>query len=284
MSDDKENITRRDFLCGAASMIAGVSMLNSEVLNQQTNAPVIKALDDPNITHGKVTFKSGADTIDGYLSRPKAKGRYPIVIVVAGNTISEEYIPNTTAILAQGGFVGLAPNIFSLQTDSMSADEKRKIFITQITDEHVFRDVQAGIDYLKKQPFAKRKRIGITGFCFGGRIALMFAANSKEIDAVVPFYGTLRLPPEANRPVNPFDVASKIKAPVQGHYGLKDTGIAQSDVKKFFEMLQAQGTQAKLYNYEAEHGFFAYTRPVYNAEAAKLAQNRMLEFFRQHLK
>lgn len=284
MSDDKEKITRRDFLCGAASTIAGVSVLNSQALSQQTNAPITKALDDPGITHGKVAFKSGAGTIDGYLSRPKAKGRYPIVIVVAGNTISEEYIQNTTAILAQGGFVGLAPNIFSLQTDSMSADEKRKVFTTQITDEHVFRDVQAGIDYLKQQPFAKGNRIGITGFCFGGRIALMFAARSEEIDAVVPFYGNLRLPPEFNRPVNPFDVVGKIKAPVQGHYALKDAGITQPDVKKFFEILQAQGTRAELYTYEAEHGFFAYTRPTYNAEAARLAQNRMLEFFRQHLK
>ncbi len=281
---NKENLTRRDFICGAAAIVAGISMLGSEVLSQQSNVPTVNALDSPNITHGTVTFKSGTDTIDGYLSRPKAKGRYPVVIVVAGNRISEEYISNTTAMLAQGGFVGLAPNIFSLQTDSMSAEEKRKIATTEITDEHVFRDIQAGIDYLKKQSFVKRKRIGITGFCFGGRIALMFAARSKEIDAVVPFYGTLRLPPEANRPVNPFDVVTRIKAPVQGHYALKDTGIEQSDVKKFFEMLQAQGTKTELYNYEAEHGFFAYTRPVYNADAAKLAQRRMLEFFQKHLK
>ena len=281
---NNENLTRRDFLCGAAAIVAGASMLGSKVMGQQSNAPVVKALGDPHITHGKVTFKSGTDTIDGYLARPKAKGRYPIVIVVAGNLISEEYIPNTTAILAQGGFVGLAPNIFSLQTASMSAEEKRKIFTTQITDDRVFRDVQAGIDYLKKQSFVNRKRIGVTGFCFGGRIALMFAAKSKEVDAVVPFYGTLRLPPEANRPVNPFDIVSKIKAPVQGHYALKDAGIEQSDVKKFFALLQAQGTEAELYTYGAEHGFFAYTRPVYNADAAKLAERRMLEFFQKHLK
>ena len=278
------NLTRRDFLCGAAAIVAGVSMPGSEVMSRQSNVPAVKALDNPNITHGTVTFKSGTDTIDGYLSRPKAKGRYPLVIVVAGNQISEEYIPNTTAILAQGGFVGLAPNIFSLQTASMSAEEKRKIFTTQITDEHVFRDVQAGIDYLKKQSFVKPTRVGITGFCFGGRIALMFAARSKEVDAVVPFYGNLRLPPEFNRPVNPVDIVSKIKAPVQGHYALRDAGIEQTDVKKFFETLQAQGTKAELYNYEAEHGFFAYTRTVYNADAAKLAQSRMVEFFQKHLK
>jgi carboxymethylenebutenolidase len=284
MSDDKEKVTRRIFLCGATAIVAEFSLLNSEVMSRQPDAQVVKALNDPNITHGKVTFRSGVDTIDGYMSRPKAKGRYPIVIVVAGNTISEEYIPNTTAVLALGGFVGLAPNIFSLQTDSMSPEVKRKVFTMQITDEHVFRDVQAGIDYLKEQPFVKRGSIGITGFCFGGRIALLFAAKSNEVDAVVPFYGTLRLPPEANRPLSPFDVISKIKIPVQGHYALKDTGITHSDVQEFFKKLGAQGTRAELYNYEAEHGFIAYTRPVYNAEAAQLAQNRMLDFFKQHLK
>jgi hypothetical protein len=93
-------LTRRDFLCGAAAIVAGVSMLGSEVMSQQSNVPLVKALDNPNLMHGKVTFKSGKGTIDGYLSRLKAKGRYPIVIVVAGNQISEEYISNTTAILA----------------------------------------------------------------------------------------------------------------------------------------------------------------------------------------
>lgn len=280
----KDVLTRRDFLCGAAAIMAGVSVFNSDVSSQGTNAPVIKALDDPTIRHGKVTFRSGTYTIDGYLSRPKARGRYPLVLVVAGNKISEEYIPNTTAILAQGGFVGLAPNIFSLQTDSMSAEEKQKTFRTEITDEHVFRDLQAGIDYLKKQSFVKGKRVGITGFCLGGRIALMFAARSREVGAVVPFYGTLRLPPEANRPIGPFDVVDRISAAVQGHYALKDAGIEQADVKKFFEMLQKQGTKTELYNYEVEHGFFAYTRPVYNADAAKVAQSRMLRFFEKHLR
>jgi len=276
---NQENLTRREFLCGSAAMAAVTSM----AVSQQSSGVMTKALDDPQVTHGKVTFKRGALTIDGYLSRPKATGRYPAVIVVAGNQISEEYIPNTTAMLAQGGFVGLAPNIFSLQTEAMSAEEKRKVFLTEITDEHVFQDVQAGLAYLHQQSFVRRGRAGITGFCFGGRIALMFAAQSNEIAAVVPFYGTLRLPPEANRPVNPFDVVGKISAPVQGHYALKDAGIAQADVKRFFALLEAQGTKTELYNYEAEHGFFAYTRPVYQAEAARLAQRRMLEFFRKHL-
>src|SRR5258708_33945445 len=117
-----ENIGRRDFLRGGAVAIAGASMVAPPMPRQAPNAPP-KALDDPNIIHGKVWFPSGSETIDGYLSHPKAKGIFPIVIVVAGNTIAEEYIPNTTAMLAQAGFAGLAPNIYSLQVETMTAAE-----------------------------------------------------------------------------------------------------------------------------------------------------------------
>jgi len=165
---NKENLTRRDFLCGAAAIVAGVSMLGSEVMNQQSNVPVVKALDNPNITHGKVTFKSGTDTIDGYLSRPKAEGRYPIVIVVAGNRISEEYIPNTTAILAQGGFVGLAPNIFSLQTDSMSAEEKRRIATTEITTSMFFGTFRLALIISKNNHSLSASVLALPAFALAG--------------------------------------------------------------------------------------------------------------------
>jgi len=281
---DNEQVTRRHFLCGATATIAGISLFDSGTISQERETGLIKALNDPNIVHGLVRFRSGTETVDGYLSHPKAAGRYSVVIVVPGNTISEEYIANTTAILAQAGFVGLAPNIFSLQTDSMSPEQKREVFTTKITDEHVFGDIQAGIDYLKEQPFVEHGRIGIAGFCFGGRVALLFAARSDQVGAVVPFYGTLRLPAEANHPLSPLDVANRIKAPVQGHYALKDSGIRQSDVQELFKILRSQDTPAELYNYDAEHGFFAYTRPVYNDAAAKLSRNRMLDFFKRYLK
>jgi len=142
------------------------------------------------------------------------------------------------------------------------------------------RDIQAGLDYLKSQPFVRRKRVGIIGFCSGGRYALMFTAQSNEIAAVVSFYGTLILPPRFNRKRTPFDVIEQIRVPVQGHYGTKDNNAPVADAKRFEEALRAQKTPAEIFTYETGHGFFAYNRDeAYQPEAAKLAKERMLTFF-----
>jgi carboxymethylenebutenolidase len=282
-SDSVSNgVTRRAFILNAS--VAGFCLLNCETSAQQIEPrDVPKALDDKTVAHAKVRFKSGTGIIDAYLARPKKKGRYPIVIVVTGSSIGDEYVRNMTAMLAQEGFVGVAPNIFSLQKETMTLDEKRKVFAEQITDERIFQDLQAAIDYLKTQNFIKRGKIGITGFCFGGRCALMFAARSKEIGAVVPFYGNLRTPPFANRKEDPLDVLEKIKAPVQGHYAQNDAEIPTEQLNRFQESLKVAGTKVEIFTYEAPHGFFSYNRPTYNAVAAKLAWSRTVEFLRRQL-
>lgn len=277
-------LTRRDFLY-ATSVAAGLCLIGCEAAVAQTpNVPIAKALEDPNVIHGQVTFPSGTEVIDGYLSRPKAKGKYPVVLVIAGNKISDEYIRNTTAMLAQSGFVGFAPNIYILQTDSMSAEEKRNVFVKQITDERIFRDIQAGIDYLRRQTFVKRGRVGVMGFCFGGRCALMFAARSSEVGAVVPFYGNLKTPTFANRAIDPVEVVKLIKAPVQGHYAKDDSEIPAEQLQKFAEDLRAQKTPVEIFTYEAKHGFFSYTGRAYDAAATQLAWSRTTTFLKHYLK
>jgi carboxymethylenebutenolidase len=283
LENSNEKFTRRNFIL-KASAVTGFCLLNCEISAQQTETPQIaKALDDENVIHGKVNFKSGDGEIGAYLSRPKKKGHYPIVIVVSGNTFDEEYIQNTTAMLAQKGFIGVSPDIYSLQKPTMTAEEKRKVFAERITDERIFQDLQATIDYLKKQDFVNGKRIGITGFCFGGRCALMFAAESKEIDAVAPFYGNLRTPPFANRKKDPLDVLSRIKAPVQGHYSNTDAEIPLEQLKIFEESLKKQSTEVEIFTYDAPHGFFAYTRKSYNAEATQASWQRAADFFKSTL-
>lgn len=282
-------IERRSFLMGVAAAVVGTA-LGSEALGQQPS----KALDDPDITHGKVTFKSGSEIIGGYLARPKKKGRYPAVIIVPGNRIEEPYISETAAMLAQSGFVGLAVNIYHLMPvsanpeaspTSASPQEQLNIVANKMPDELTMQDIQAGLDYLKSQPFVKRKRMGIMGFCSGGRYALMFTAQSKEIAAVASFYGTLILPPIFNRKRTPFDVIKQIKVPVQGHYGTKDNNAPPADAKRFEDSLRAQNTPVEIFTYETGHGFFAYNREeAYQPEAAELAKERMLTFFRRHLR
>jgi carboxymethylenebutenolidase len=281
--DEGRKVLRRAFI-QKASLLAGVCLLDCDAFaGQADRSKMVRTLDDDEVIHGKVNFQSGHDRIDAYLSRPKKEGRFPIVLVVAGNTFDEEYIQDMTVKLAQAGLIGVSPNILSLQKDSMTAEEKRRVFAEEITDDRIFQDLHATISYVKTQRFAGKRKIGITGFCFGGRCALMFAARSKDIGAVVPFYGNLRTPPFANRKEDPLDVLSKIKAPVQGHYAQNDAEIPPDQLRTFEETLKKQGTGVEVFTYNAPHGFFAYNRKSYNDEAAKLSWQRASEFLKKTL-
>lgn len=276
---ERSENSRRKFI-RTASALAGFCLLNCDLPGQVQNAASYdSALEDENILTERVRFKSGEGEIDGFLSRPEKKGHYPIIVVVSGSTFDDAYIQSMTAKFAQANFVAISPDIFSLQKRDMAPEEKRKVFAEQITDENIFRDIAAAIDYLKQQKFVKKNKIGITGFCFGGRCALMFAALHKEVDAVVPFYGNLKTPGFANRKQDPVDMVREIKVPVQGHYSENDNEIPLDQLKKFEADLKSQGTEVQIFTYNAPHGFFASNRKSYNAEAAQLSWQRALDFF-----
>lgn len=280
----RRSITRRDVLRGSAA-IATVCILGCDSGAAQGTAQpnIMKALDDPGIEQGFVDFQGGHDRINAYMARPKAKGKYPVVLVVTGNTITEEYIPNTAAKLAQAGFVGFAPNIFWLQKEAMDSAEKRRVFADQITDSHIYADLFASLKFLRSHPFVKRGKAGITGFCFGGRCALMFAVQCSDIAAVVPFYGNLKTPEFAKRNQDPVDVVNKIKAVVQGHYSNADAEIPLTQLNQFEHDLKLHNAKTEFFSYDAPHGFFAYTRNTYRAEAATLAWQRTVDFLHKSL-
>jgi carboxymethylenebutenolidase len=283
-----EEITRRTFLSQAA-IFAGYCVfaceLDAQQLTNRYGDPPVQALDDKNVIQGKVTFQSGTEDLDAYLARPNKKGRFPVVVVVAGNPPYEEYVRNMTAMFAQIGFVGIAPNIYSVQKGATTLDQLRKILAEKITDEKIFRDIRSSISYAKKQGFGKSNRVAITGFCFGGRCALMFAANyPKEVRAVVPFYGNLKTPAFAGRKVDPVDVVARIRVPVQGHYAENDPEIELTQLKAFETGLKKNNVDDQIFIYPgAPHGFFSYIHPTYNAEAAKLAWQRTAAFLKEHL-
>ena len=170
---------RRSFLRGATATFATLTVVTSQGASAQTQQPPTRVLDDPKIRHGRVVFKhNGTDSIDGFLARPKAEGVYPAVLVIAGNKITEEYIPNTCAALAVAGFIGLAPNIFHPLPDDAPRNDYDK-YLKNHTELDVLDDIQAGASYLRTQPFVSPGGMGIVGFCFGGRIAMLYSARSR---------------------------------------------------------------------------------------------------------
>jgi carboxymethylenebutenolidase len=277
LDDDCNNEVndRRSFLRGVTATVATLAVLPGRDIPAQTPAPPTRVLDDPKIQHGRVVFKhSGADSIDGFLARPKAEGVYPAVLVIAGNKITEEYIPNTCAALAVAGFVGLAPNIFHPLPDDAPRNEYDK-YLGKHTELDVLDDIQSGASYLRSQTFVSPGGMGIVGFCFGGRIAMLFAARSREIDAVVPFHPGPMKAPELKRLV----------VPVQIHHGTADKAVSVTESQNTEKILKAQHTPVELFTYEgADHGFLAYTRPFYKPEYAQLAWTRVTQFLRKNLK
>lgn len=276
--DCNDNVAdRRSFLVAASATIAGLMIPHGQGVNAQTRPPETRVLDDPTIQHGRVNFRhNGADTIDGYLARPRREGSFPAVLVIAGNKISEEYIPNTCAALALAGFVGLAPNIFHPLPDSTpSNNEAYAKFLANHTELDILDDIQSGVSYLRAQPFVHAGGMGVVGFCMGGRLAMLFGARSREIDAVIPFHPA---------PMKEREIA-RLRVPVQIHHGTADRAVAASETQNTEKVLRAQGTPVEVFLYEgADHGFLAYTRPFYKPDAARLAWTRTTQFLRKHLK
>lgn len=264
---------RRAFLAGTAATMVTLAALKISGIAQVQNAPT-RVLDAPNILHGKVTFKSGNEQIDGYLARPTAKGKHRAVLVVAGNRITEEYIPNTCAALAVAGFVGLAPNIFHTIPDSAQTPAEIEKALEGRTEDDYLRDIRAGADYLRSQSFVKSGGMGILGFCSGGRRAMLYADKYQDIKAVVPYHPATMKPEEV----------AHLKVPVQIHLGTADRHIPVADIKELERVFRAQGTPIEVYLYDgADHGFLAYTRPYYKVDAALLSWQRTIAFFNRYL-
>lgn len=278
-------VDRRTVLRGAASgVVAGVA--GAATLEAREAAAEDKgALKSPRVIAEMVRYKNGSDTINAFLARPRARGKFGAVIVIPGIFGLDNYIKETTAQLADAGLVGLAVDFYSRKPVPQTNDFTvlRSFVGENAPDKQIVSDAQAGIDYLKKQNFANGK-FGITGFCMGGRITLLTAAMSPDIRAASPYYGPVRAAGPTN--IAPFDHVSKIKAAVQGHYGATDMNPKPEDVRAFYAELKKTNPHAEYFIYEgAGHAFHTFDRPMsYNAAAANKAWARTIEFFQKNLK
>lgn len=267
-------LSRRELIGGAAIVSAALLAAHPAFGQAPATPPPTRVLDDPDVAHGVITMAhTDGNEIGAFLARPRRPGRYPGVLVIAGNRITEEYIPNTCAALAKAGFIGLAPDVFHpLPPDATAAEYGR--YLDTHTELNRLDDVQAGASHLRAQDFVAGCGLGVIGFCRGGREAILFGARSLEVDGIVAYHPA---------PVAPEEIP-RLRAPLLIHHGTGDTSVAIDHSRRLAGALRRRRAQVALHDYDgAEHGFLAYTRPFYRANHALLSWRRTTDFLTRRL-
>lgn len=239
--------------------------------------------DDKGLVAGMVEIPAADRKIPGYLARPAAKGRHPVILVNSEIFGVHEWVKDVCRRLAKAGYVALAPDLFVRAGDpSKLTDIKAVMDIVKATPEaQVTADTAASIRFLKSQPFADAARMGVTGFCWGGGATWVDCERFADFKAGVAWYGPLKAGPYPRTP--PLDLVKDLKCPVLGLYGGQDKGIPAADIEAMRAALKAANKPGEIIVYpEAQHGFLADYRPSYDPQASADGWKRMLAFFAAH--
>ncbi len=216
-----------------------------------------------------------------YRAQPESAAR-PAVVLVASEIFGvHEYIQDVCRRLAKLGYCAIAPELFARQGDPRQYANIPDILanITGKTpDAQVMADLDACVAWAAEQG-GDTSRLGITGFCWGGRIVWLYAAHNSTLKAGVAWYGRLTGVANEFTPQHPIDLAGAIKAPVLGLYGGQDAGIPLDSVEAMRRALAASGRKAEIHVYpDAPHAFHADYRPSYRKEPAEDGWRRMRDW------
>ena len=235
---------------------------------------------------GEVSFAVDGAQVYAYRAAPQGRTGLPVVLVVSEIFGVHEYIADVCRRLARAGYLALAPDLFARQGDPMEYGEVARLMselIARVPDAQVMADLDGAVQWARAHG-GDPDKVAITGFCWGGRITWLYAAQAP-VKAAVAWYGRLEGQASALTPRHPLDVAALLRAPVLGLYGEKDTGIALESVERMKAALARGSTAAKASQFvvypDAPHAFHADYRPSYRPQAAQDGWQRMLAWFRQ---
>jgi len=285
ISNAYEGMSRRQFLArmtAAGATIAGFAIASKAVAGEIITTPA----DGLAVTDGKVVAEGFQVPI--YEAHPAAPGKYPVVIVIPEIWGMHEYIKDVVRRFAKRGFLAVTFEPYAREGGVLQLADIQAVLkvANAVPDAQVMADLTAIVAYVKKLPTARADRIGVTGFCRGGLYTLLFAAQSPDVKAAVPWYGQIKPAKTAGiRTAGPLDLAAQIKAPALGLYGGADQGIPVADVTEMESALKAAGKTAEFVIYaDAPHAFHAYYRPSYRENSAIDGWARCLEWFNKYLK
>ena len=244
------------------------------------------------LTAGEVTINVAGFKMPAYRAQPAGKSGLPVVLVLSEIFGVHEYIADITRRLAHAGYLAIAPELFVRQGDAQGYGEMSKLMsevISKVPDAQVMGDLDATVAWAGAHG-GNTDKLGVTGFCWGGRQVWLYAEHNPKLKAAVAWYGRLVGQPTALAPKNPLDGAAQLKAPVLGLYGGADTGIPLDTIDTMKKALAEAGAKgnaaAKASEFviypDAPHAFHADYRPSYRKEAAEDGYKRALAWFKAH--
>jgi len=274
--------SRREFVVTslAAGFALAVQPVSAETITTDTKG----------LEAGEVKIPTKYDGKEGempaYRAMPDKGGPFPVVIVVEEIFGVHEHIKDLCRRLAKAGYLAVAPELLARQGDVSKLTDIQEIItkvVSKVPDAQVMSDLDATVAWVKKEDKGDTKKLGITGFCWGGRVVWLYSAHSKDLKAGVAWYGRLVGKATDLQPKYPVDVAAKLNAPVLGLYGGKDQGIPLDSVEQMRKALKEEKKTGEIVVYpDVGHAFNADYRPSYNKEAAEDGWKRMLEWFKKN--
>jgi len=268
-------MSRRTFfdrLARLAGSTAAAAALLPLLENDYAKAAIVP-VDDPRLVAERASYDSPKGKINGYLVRPKSKGKRPVVLVIHENRGLNPHLEDVARRLATEGFLAYAVDLLSLVGGTPASEDEARALHPKMNQDDAVTALVAAVSFLKAHPESTGK-VGAVGFCFGGLMINRLAASSPELDAGVAYYG--RQVPAAQVP--------NIKAALLLHYADKDDGV-NAGIAAYEAALKANNKTYTIYSYPGtQHAFNNDTGAArYNKEAADLAWGRTLAFFKQHL-
>jgi carboxymethylenebutenolidase len=273
-----ETLSRRDCLTSAAAAALGYTLAAGPV-----RAAAIKTGTD-GLSAGAAKVKVSGGEMPVYYAKPQDAAKPPVILVAMEVFGLHEFIKDVTRRLGKLGAFAVAPDYYFRLGDMTQITDFSKLMplVNTKPDHELFSDLDATVDWAKSQG-GDTGRLGIIGFCRGGRTVWLYATHNSNLKAGVAFYGSLMDPPSAAMPENAFDLAAEVKPPVLGLYGAEDDSITPDQVEAMKERLQAAGKTVKFKIYPgAGHGFFADYRQSYREEAARDAWQAMQAWFKKY--
>ena len=275
---EPQGLSRRGFV--VTSLASGFAVASNPVLAQAITT------DTQGLTAGEISIVVADGKIPGYRAMPAKRGQYPVVLVVQEIFGVHEHIKDVCRRFAKLGYYAIAPELFARQGDVAKMTDIGAILsqvVAKVPDAQVSSDLDATVAFAKASGSANTRKLGVVGYCWGGRAAWIYARHNPKVKAAVAYYGLLDGMKSDIKPQDPVDFASEIKVPVLGLYAGIDDFVKPAVIEQMRNGIAKSGSGSEIVVFPGvNHGFNADYRPTYDKTAATYAAKLTRDWLRDH--